>query len=544
MRIKPITQQVEPSFVQGPAATANLGIAHGFAQLGQELGGASSEWEKVGRWQKRAEIEKQKIDDHDSAFLISTETGEKINSWLDEVKRTDPADHESIKTKGEESLQLILNNAKDQALSKNPEVLRRVNLELSRLSAHANLNLTTIRNEKWKEYHTGELEIYKQYAEDTAPTLPEKVTMPDGTVTYPRQNFMDAYNTKIDEASSKIGFITPKESQKIKQSTRENVSVNTIKLQGLTDPLGTMEKLATGQIGRDLPTDKVLVVNAYLETQLRMRSSAAEKDRIAGEREIKQNREFTRGELQGMVEEGDGENALFHAQALRDQGYWEHEDVTWLRGEIKAYEDMQKKVDVEENNDEIKRIYTLIDNGRFTDAKKLAQETPMKPETYKGVLSEIRGIQNNFETKATTEQKFRHGQGKAILLTSMGIVEGTLIEQIEPVTKEILDIAMREFTNRSVATKGKDDPIDLANEIIPKYQDLLLNRYQMAGDNYEKLLRFKSPQELENSYKSGSITKGEYNSQRDIAIRLNDARQKEGEAKRKRENAGTGKVKK
>jgi len=168
----------------------------------------------------------------------------------------------------------------------------------------------------------------------------------------------------------------------------------------------------------------------------------------------------------------------------------------------------------------------------------------MKPNTYNSILGEIRTIQNHWDSKATTDQKYRHSQGKGTLSASLGIIEGQLLEKIEPITKEVYDLAMREFNNRSVALGGKDDPMDLANEIIPKYQDILLDRYQMSSENYQKLIRYKTPQDLENAFKSGSITRGEYDSQRDIAIRLHDAKKKEEETRRMRENRGSRKAKK
>jgi hypothetical protein len=194
-----------------------------------------------------------------------------------------------------------------------------------------------------------------------------------------------------------------------------------------------------------------------------------------------------------------------------------------------------------ESDESIKEIYDLIDNGKFAEAKAKAKKTDMKPSTYDGILTKIRSIQDHWESKATTEQKFRYSQGKAMLSTALGIIEGQLVEQIDPVTKVVFDQALRDFNSRSIALGGKEDSFELANKLIPQYQDLLIDKHQVASENYQKMLRFKTPAELEAARNSKQISQREYELQKDLAMRYFDARRKEDEARAQRANTGKAK---
>jgi hypothetical protein len=235
-----------------------------------------------------------------------------------------------------------------------------------------------------------------------------------------------------------------------------------------------------------------------------------------------------------------GGEAIENARYLRDQGFLNSDDVKWVETEVDAYNKKLIKGEVPENEANIKKVYDLIDQQKFNDAKALAKATEMKSATYAGILERIRSHQEQWENKNTADTRYRHSQGMSQLMKDMGILEGTMIEKLDPITQEVVSLATREFNSRSMAVAGKEDPYKVAAEIGPKYQQLLSTRKKMGVDNYRSLLRFGTPQELEDAHKKGLITDGEYNSQKDIARRylesiriMQDKKEAEKRAKEK-----------
>jgi hypothetical protein len=273
--------------------------------------------------------------------------------------------------------------------------------------------------------------------------------------------------------------------------------------------------------------------NSHAMEQARMAHTMASYKREADKQAYEDNRKKIRAGLQENVENGNIDESWTAARAYRSQGALDDTDIDWFKREVKSYQEGMQKTVKEEDNDQIRRIYNLIDANKFNEARELANRTPMKPETHKGILSEIRSIRNHYEDKATSEQKYIHSQAKGDLMRSLGIIEGTIMEDLDPITKEVVDMAGREFTTRSIATGGKENPLDVSRDLSDRYQKTLFQRHSLAAKDYEGMLLYKTPQELEEALKSKTITPAFYGSQVELFKRLYGANKKAQEAKGK-----------
>jgi hypothetical protein len=532
MKITPIIASQEIPAVQNIRVPlgAFTGQARGFAALGAGLEQMSEDWYHVARYEQAVEKKQREFNNVTETIKISEKLRYRLSSAHDELERTSPDQYGKVLENYNQQRTLIKNELNREALDAGSDVYNLFQKEQIRIFGDADLKAKTIRDSKWIHKTKSDIIDLKQQIENRAPQVPNP---------QPMIEFWSAFAGKARDE----GIIQPEEFVKMQESLKENVLFNKMKLDALVDPLLAMEKMEKGHY-QGLSVEKTIQGQGFAETQLRMKDAARKRDEVEAEKSVKENQKQIRNVLQGMIEANNGAEAISNASYLRDEGFLDFNDVKWVRDEVKGFAESARKVDVPENDVTIRRIHSLVDQNKFGEAKKLAAETDMKPATHSSILNQIRTRQDHLETKATTDQKYRHSQGKGMLSGSLGIIEGQLYEKIEPITAEVYDLAMREFSNRSQALGGKDDPVDLANEIIPKYQDLLLNRQQISAENYQRLLRFKTPQELEAAFRSGRILKGEYESQKEIAFRLMQARGKEEKARRLKANAPKEKAKK
>lgn len=293
----------------------------------------------------------------------------------------------------------------------------------------------------------------------------------------------------------------------------EKVRYSEFLLKVKMDPVSAMEDLWSSNLSPENTT------RAYsaIETQMKANEAKRTRDESAAKKSVEDNQKQIRNVHQGMIERGGGDDAIENARYLRDEGFYNSDDVKWVETEVDAFNKKLVKGEIPENEANIKKVYDLIDQQKFGDAKAMARATEMKSTTYAGILERIRSHQEQWENKNTADTRYRHTQGMSQLMKDMGILEGTMIENLDPITQEVVSLATREYNSRSMAVAGKEDPYKVAAEIGPRYQQMLSQRKKMGVENYRSLLRYPSPQALEDAYKRKEISDGEYRSQRDIA---------------------------
>ena len=405
---------------------------------------------------------------------------------------------------------------------KDPETRARVQNALQRMKIGKSIEETNYGRTLW--VHTKQGEIYRNI---------------DSQV---ETGNMVGANKSLDDAIVG-GIFDPATAQRLRQHIsdknkvrEEKVRYSVAMMDVRRDPRGARERMDS----YNLSTENMARLDAAIDTQFRINEAERTREEASAKKAVEDTQKQIRNVHQGLVEKGLGGEAIENARYLRDQGFLNSDDVKWVETEVDAYNKKLIKGEVPENEANIKKVYDLIDQQKFNDAKALAKATEMKSATYAGILERIRSHQEQWENKNTADTRYRHSQGMSQLMKDMGILEGTMIEKLDPITQEVVSLATREFNSRSMAVAGKEDPYKVAAEIGPKYQQLLSTRKKMGVDNYRSLLRFGTPQELEDAHKKGLITDGEYNSQKDIARRylesvriMQDKKEAEKRAKEK-----------
>jgi hypothetical protein len=94
------------------------------------------------------------------------------------------------------------------------------------------------------------------------------------------------------------------------------------------------------------------------------------------------------------------------------------------------------------------------------------------------------------------QSEYGRAQSQAEQILSKAFTRGPF-DVLEPVTARAYESAMEELTRRSLAHGGKEDPIAVANEIIPKYQQSLAREDEVKIQGFQSRLLYPTPQDLE-----------------------------------------------
>ncbi len=131
----------------------------------------------------------------------------------------------------------------------------------------------------------------------------------------------------------------------------------------------------------------------------------------------------------------------------------------------------------------------------------------------KGQISEERTIINR-----------EYDEAKTHIATGLGIsgMIAELYENIDPAQKKALHLAREELWRRSRGGGGKENPMDVAIEILPRYRRVLKDENLISIDNYQKLLMFPSPDSLKRAFKEKRITEGTFQTQQKIFFELSE----------------------
>ena len=86
-------------------------------------------------------------------------------------------------------------------------------------------------------------------------------------------------------------------------------------------------------------------------------------------------------------------------------------------------------------------------------------------------------------------------------------------------------MALQELTRRSRHFDGQEDPLAVQDEILPKYQQALVDRGKLSVENARRLVGTWTPQSLEAAKAAGQISGGEYESVKEALLKLVRAQQ-------------------
>lgn len=187
-------------------------------------------------------------------------------------------------------------------------------------------------------------------------------------------------------------------------------------------------------------------------------------------------------------------------------------------------------------------IKAAVQNGSLSiaDGRSLLQHLRSREDFWRsqGVMDANRA--ESAKTRAQVEAGRRQAQAEQLI--TAGLTTTSPFEKLDPVSQKAKLLALQELTRRSSMFGGKEDPLDVAEEILPRHMSVLIGENRLAADNLRKILNPALPQtapELE-AMKS-RLKPGVYETQKHLILDLGRA-EKDEQAMRERLDALKGKA--
>ncbi len=127
---------------------------------------------------------------------------------------------------------------------------------------------------------------------------------------------------------------------------------------------------------------------------------------------------------------------------------------------------------------------------------------------YQRLKLALRERKDFLMNRANTEAGKRQSQAEQII--SLGLTTRSPLEQIDPAAQEAKTLAVQELTRRSNAFSGAEDPLAVMEEILPKYQRIVIDRGKLDVQKLEALTRGWTRDSLNAARKSGKLPVGVY----------------------------------
>jgi hypothetical protein len=142
----------------------------------------------------------------------------------------------------------------------------------------------------------------------------------------------------------------------------------------------------------------------------------------------------------------------------------------------------------------------------------------LSAEDYAKADNEAQANLRSARDEAKTNLGQKHAQAEQELRASLGITG--LLETLTQDQKKAYASALEELTDRSAYLRGQEDPLSVVREIAPRYQAVIADDATLTIEQKTKLLRYKTPQELEAAYQAGQISDASYRIERQRFIEV------------------------
>lgn len=129
-----------------------------------------------------------------------------------------------------------------------------------------------------------------------------------------------------------------------------------------------------------------------------------------------------------------------------------------------------------------------------------------------------------------SENGRRHQQAEENLRANLGIP--SIWEKLDEASKKAWGLAVQELERRSTAFRGTEDPLKVADDMIPRYRQMLAESARVNEGNIRTILKYPSVQDLTAAEAAGRITRSDADAQRRLFLELEEMqrRQRQEEA--------------
>lgn len=136
-------------------------------------------------------------------------------------------------------------------------------------------------------------------------------------------------------------------------------------------------------------------------------------------------------------------------------------------------------------------------------------------KTATEAMDTLRITKNALKSETNSDLVRAHNQAEQMLRANLGIGPGLIAPALgESPSGRLYAIGLDELTRRSALFKdsygGSEDPLKVMEEIGPRYKQSLMETNNNKVLEIQKVLRFQTPQQLEEAKRAGAVNQSQY----------------------------------
>lgn len=309
---------------------------------------------------------------------------------------------------------------------------------------------------------------------------------------------------------------------------------------------GFLRTVQQGQIQRDLrdPTLRAAVISTLLaggydhidpDDQFRLAKTAQDQSDAEAKATWEATEKWWKEQQTAKVRELFSQAAnktLTLPQLETDAADWRltREDYNAIRTELtKSHEAPSDEATLRRLDPLVHQVVPKITPRELTqlrEAGKLARKD------YLAYMDKVAARADVLAQRGDSLQMQAHNQAEQLGRAELGIP--TLFDKLDANKEKAWGAYLRELTERSNAYGGQENPLAVANEILPRYKRLLEQDASLNIQQLQGLIgsEYPTPQALEAALKTGQISKGEYLAKKRLFLDLDTATQIQREQQR------------
>lgn len=336
-----------------------------------------------------------------------------------------------------------------------------------------------------------------------------------------------AFNARVDRIARFVesGLMSAEQAKTALQQFRHNVDRGSA-IRDFADPelrAGTVGKLVTGQWAKSMTYEEQITLARTLSDQDDAKRRQREADaKNAADTEYKAaiSSLYDRA-LKKDLSEGDYNAAVTRWQLTR-------EDQKALRDAMEAGAPEPASDPVTLDNVTM-RVHSTSPNITERELNQLRDARKLNFKDWRAALDTLDSRRKWHIDRGESENGKRHAQAEQVIRAALGIP--TMFDKLEAGKEKAYGLALLELTRRSYAfAGGKEDPLKIAEEIIPRYQKMLDQSAAVTEDQVNRVLKYPDQKVLDVARDRGDIGGGDYDTQRRLLIDR-DKRRREREVR-------------
>jgi hypothetical protein len=310
-------------------------------------------------------------------------------------------------------------------------------------------------------------------------------------------NILESYGEQQDEekglklitTGETIGLYLPTEAENLRQKFSKDLEIKKVKnlvadadMRIFNNPNKANEILHE-KIYDDIPDDKkVILLNKGIIEANRIEKNI--------ENEIKKQSEILYSDFKQKIRAGQNIESDIYARGPNGDRSLTKQDFDSLLSDIDSLKKGGIKSDPDIVTDVTIRSNASIPRISESEINNLMRTKKLSVEDGAKALDQIRITNRSLKNEAESENNQRYSDAEKYITRGMGIsgLVLQLAEKIDPTQQGLISRALSELWQRSKGRGGKEDPMTIAQEILPVYQKALKGQNLLSIESYKKII--------------------------------------------------------